>query len=268
MVPKFKYVELLVENHVAYLILNRPAKLNALNGLLMSEVISASKWINEQAEIRVVVLKGAGKTFSAGADLASFSSTESEISWSEKRDNAMTGKILIDTIAGIKAITIAEVHGYAIGGAFLMVLACDFRYASDDAFFSIPEVDIGIPLAWGGIPRMVREFGPMRTKELVITCRRFGATEAFNLDMLNGIFPINTLADKCRKIAQDIARKPHAPVQITKEHVNSVADSMGDWGNRHGGADALMATMSTEEFKSDATAYVKRLKNRSVNEKG
>ena len=190
MIPKFEYVELLVENHVSYLILNRPAKSNALNGQLMSDIISASKWIDEQPDIRVVVLKGAGKAFSAGADLLSFSSTESEISWAKKRNNAMIGKILIDTLAEMKAITIAEVHGYAIGGAFLMVLVCDFRYASDDAFFSIPEVDIGIPLAWGGIPRMVREFGPLRTKELVITCRRLEASEAVEIGMLNGIFSV------------------------------------------------------------------------------
>ena len=260
MTPKYEHVQILITNNIADLTLDRPEKLNALNAQLMDDIISACKWLDSQARIRVVVIKGGGKTFSAGADLTSFSSNDAEISWAKKRSNAMRGKILIDTISNMKAITIAEVHGYAIGGAFLMVLSCDFRIASDDAFFSIPEVDIGIPLAWGGIPRLVRELGPLKTKELVISCKKFTSSEAYRLGLLNDVVSNANLHNHCRNLADEISEKPYIAVQITKEHVNSVVDSMGDWGNKYGGADELMAPMNSEEFESISSAYIKKIK--------
>lgn len=262
MIPEYNNVKVITEGNIAYIVLNRPRKSNALNGAIMQDIVSAAIWCDDQDHVRVVILKGAGRAFSAGADLMSFSGFTPDSSWHDQRKTTMAGKKLIDTVANMKAITIAEIHGFAVGGALLLVLACDFRYAAQDSFFSIPEVDIGIPLAWGGIPRMVREFGPLLTKELVITCRRFSAPEALKWGMLNDIVPQKDLPDYCRNKAIEIAQKPYIPVQITKEHVNSVTDSIGDWGNQYSDAEALMAAMSTKEFAEIAMAYLQKLKEK------
>ena len=102
----------------------------------------------------------------------------SGMSWAERREIGQLGLRMADAIESMRAVTIAQVHGYAVGGGVVLVAACDLRVAADDAVFSIPEIELGIPLAWGGIPRLVREIGPALTKELVMTCRRFTPAEA------------------------------------------------------------------------------------------
>jgi enoyl-CoA hydratase/carnithine racemase len=117
----------------------------------------------------------------------------------------------------MRATTIAQVHGYAIGGALLLMMACDLRVVAEGTVFSIPEVDIGIPLAWGGIPRLVREIGPALTKELVMTCRRFTPEEAKGAGLVNRVVPEAALAEEVEKLAAELAGKPSVPVIITKE---------------------------------------------------
>ena len=100
--------------------------------------------------------------------------------------------------------------------------ACDLRVAAEDALFSIPEVELGIPLAWGGIPRLVREIGPAMTKELVITCRQFTPHEGKAMGFINRVVPLDKIEQHTPKLAEEIAAMPAAPAAITKEHVNAV----------------------------------------------
>src|SRR5258707_437093 len=90
-----------------------------------------------------------------------------------RREVGQLGLRMADAVETLRAVTVAQIHGYAVGGGVVLAAACDLRVAADDAVFSIPEIELGIPLAWGGIPRLVREIGPALTKELVMTCRRF-----------------------------------------------------------------------------------------------
>ena len=85
---------------------------------------------------------------------------------------------MADAIEQMRATTIVRLHGHIVGGGVVLASACDMRVAAEDARFSIPEIELGIPLAWGGIPRLVREIGPAMTKELVMTCRPFTSQEA------------------------------------------------------------------------------------------
>ena len=91
---------------------------------------------------------------------------------------APIGLRMADAIEQMHAVTIARIQGYAVGGGVVLAAVCDLRVAAEDAVFFIPEVDLGLPLAWGGIPRLVREIGPALTKDLVMTCRRFSPAEA------------------------------------------------------------------------------------------
>ena len=163
--------------------LNRPAKLNPLSTTTLNELVSAARYLDTMAEVKVVVVAGNGRAFSAGADLASFTAAES--SAAVARDAADAGRRMAEAIEAMRAVTVARIHGHCVGGGVVLASACDLRIAADDTRFSIPEVDLGIPLAWGGIPRLVREIGPARTKELVMTCRPFGAAEALAAGFLN-----------------------------------------------------------------------------------
>ncbi|MCH2413016.1 MAG: enoyl-CoA hydratase/isomerase family protein, partial [Acidimicrobiales bacterium] len=158
------------------LTLNRPDRLNALSNELMAEVAEAASWFDHQSDLRVVVVSGAGRAFSAGFDLSVFG--DDGPSPAGGRVPADTGRLMADALERTSPVLIAALHGHVVGGGLVVAAACDLRIATADVSFSIPEVDLGIPLAWGGIPRLVREIGPALTKELVMTCRQFGAEEA------------------------------------------------------------------------------------------
>src|SRR5215467_463887 len=147
---------------IGRLVLNRPERLNAMNSTMLRELAEAARWFDSQPDVRVVIVSGAGRAFSAGADLKEPRSTEG--SWPELREAARAGSRMIEAIDSMKAVTVASVHGYAVGGAVLLIAACDLRIAAEDAVFSIPEVSLGIPLTWGGIPLLLREIGPAMTK--------------------------------------------------------------------------------------------------------
>jgi len=260
MSPDFTTLNIEQKESIAFLTLNRPKRLNALSGTCLQELAEAAHWFNQQKHIKVVIIRGAGRTFSAGADIHDFPNnpTESE-TWIERRDKGQIGFRMTESIGNMQAITIAQVHGFAIGGAFLLMLACDFRMVAENTFFSIPEVDLGIPLSWGGIPKLVSEIGPAKTKELVMTCRRFDAKEAKDLGLVNQIVELNSLEKECLKLAKNLATKPAVPIQMTKEQVNAVARHIGAAYVGSAEGDMLQTVLKDPESQAAAMAYMKSI---------
>ena len=170
----FETLEVSADGPIGHLWLNRPDRLNALSTATLAELAAAARWFDEQADVRVVIVGGRGRAFSAGADLDGFPM----IGDVGLRQAADVGRVMADALEAMRAVSIARIHGWCVGGGLVVAAACDLRVATATARFSIPEIDLGIPLAWGGIPRLVREIGPALTKELVMTCREFGAEEA------------------------------------------------------------------------------------------
>src|SRR5207237_279332 len=128
-------------------------------------------------DCRVVVLAGEGRHFSAGADLRD-PEGRMPSTWSGRRRAAGAWPRLLDDLEALPQPTVARLHGAVVGGAGLIAVACDFRVAAPDLAFSIPEVALGIPLTWAGIPRLVREIGLPRAREVVMTGRVVGADDA------------------------------------------------------------------------------------------
>jgi len=130
--------------------------------------------------------------------------------------------------------------------------------AAQDTRFSIPEVDLGIPLAWGGINRLVREIGPALTKELVITCRPFDAAEALASGFLNRVVPVDELEVEVADLAAQVASKPVFATQATKAAVNEVTSKMVGMAGSWRDAEALMAGLHDPEGQAAAAAYLER----------
>ncbi len=190
----FATLEVAVEGPVGALWLNRPKRLNALSGEVLRELAAAARWFDTQSGVRVVVVGGRGRAFSAGADLDGFPSAAD----AGVREAADLGRLMAEALEGMRALTIARIQGWCVGGGLVLAAACDLRIAAESARFSIPEIDLGIPLAWGGIPRLVREIGPALTKELVITCREFTPQEAQAAAFLIGWWRIANWMGRCR----------------------------------------------------------------------
>ena len=182
-------------------------------------MIDACGALNRESDLRVVIVRGAGeKAFSAGFDLADFASGD--------RSGAHLGKAATDALDRVNAITIAAIRGNCIGGGVVLASACDLRVAATDTTFAIPEIDLGIPLGWSGLPRLVRELGPAVTKELVITCRPFDADEAKALRFVNQVVAPDALDATVQALAEAIAAKPRLGVLMTKQQVRIAAESL------------------------------------------
>ena len=239
---------------VATMMLNRPDRLNALSRQTLRDVVTACRWLDETSVIKTVVVRGAGRAFSAGFDLDDFQSLGDQGS---ARDNADLGRLAAEALTDCRPITVVAIHGHCVGGGLVLAAACDLRLASDTVRFSIPEVDLGIPLAWGGIPRLVRELGPAMTKELVLTCRPFGAEEAHALRFLNRVVPEDRLFDEADALAAELACKPTFSLRATKTHVNAVMEDLAGTRRNANDADTLIAALADEESRATSRAYLK-----------
>ena len=251
--PNFENLLVEVEGRVGRVTMNRPEKLNALSRQLMSEIVQLGAWLKLREDIRVIIFSGAGRSFCAGFDLNDFSSASAGES---PRQAADLGRLATNALTDVPQITIAAVHGHCVGGGVVFVAACDLRVATTDTTFIIPEVDLGIPLAWGGIPRLVREIGPALTKELVLTCRPFGANEAKAIGFINQVVATSDLETTVTELAANLASKTLYSLHSTKQQINAVMEEIAGTGRSAGDADMLVYAMRDPESREATDRYL------------
>lgn len=236
--------------------LNRPATLNPLGTETLVELARAGRWFDdEHPSVKVVVVSGAGRAFTAGSDLAGFSGPSGDA-------DPDAGRRMADAIESMRAVTVARLHGYCIGGGVVLASACDLRVAADTTVFSIPEVDLGIPLTWGGIPRLVREIGPAMTKELVMTCRRFSAAEAQSYGLVNRVVPEAALDDEVETLVSSLVEKSSLCLSATKRHVDAVTAVSVGLARTWNDADSLVAALRDPESRAAGARYLERVRRR------
>ena len=255
--PNFEALQVEVDGRIGRVTLNRPDKLNALSRQLMSEIVELGAWLKLRDDIRVVILSGAGRSFSAGFDLNDFSSASAGES---PRIAADLGRLATNALTDVPQLTIAAVHGHCVGGGVVFVAACDLRVATTETTFIIPEVDLGIPLAWGGIPRLVREIGPALTKELVLTCRPFEAAEAKAIGFINRVVAPEDLDTTVNELAENLASKTLYSLHSTKQQVNAVMEEIAGTGRSAGDADMLVYAMRDPESREATARYLAQRK--------
>jgi enoyl-CoA hydratase/carnithine racemase len=144
----------------------------------------------------------------------------------------------------------------------VLAAACDLRIAAEDVRFSIPEVDLGIPLAWGGIPRLVREIGPALTKELVMTCRPFGAAEAKAAGFVNRVVPAAELDAEVESLVAQLQAKSALTLFATKRHTNAVAEGMVATARAWNDADSLATALRDPESRAAAAVYLQQVRKK------
>ena len=239
-----------IEHGIGRLTLNQPDKLNPLGTNTLQDIIDATTWFNKE-NVSVVIVSGNGRAFTAGFDLREFTNTDST-----GKDGAVLGREMAEAVDRMKPITIASLHGYCIGGGVVLASACDLRIASENTTFSIPEVDLGIPLAWGGIPRLVREIGPAMTKELVMTCRPFDAEEAKSLGFINRVVKDADLESQTMNMAEAIRKRPQSVIETTKDQVRAATDDLASTKNEWVGEMLIGAANKDSVARSAAQNYL------------
>lgn len=235
--------------------LSRPSKLNAMSPTMLAEIIACAAWFDTATDAVSVVVHGSGRSFCAGFDLGAFREQREP---GDARDTADLGRRMADAVTGMRAVTVAAIHGHCVGGGLVLAASCDLRIAEADASFSIPEVDLGIPLAWGGIPRLVREIGPAATKDLVMTCRAVGADEAQRLGLVTRVVDAGGAHRAAVELSVELSQKSPLVLSMTKQHVNAIAEHVGSTSLSFFDADALSAAQRDPASRAAGRAYLGR----------
>lgn len=241
--------------------LNRPEKLNAINSRMHAEIQQACRDLADDGDARVVIVTGAGRAFSAGADLGgstsdpnrpALASANAERSPLRERIRSSAGNRTCAALEGLDQVTIGAVNGLAIGGAVVFLACLDIRVAAESSWFSIPEVDLEIPLTWNALPRLMRELGPARTKELVMTCDRFSSEDALRWGFLNHRVPDAEILSRARDLARKLLDKDPVALALTKSTCNALAESMVPAHVTHSDRDYLvLSRLLAEERKRE-----------------
>ncbi len=231
---------------VAQVWLDRPERRNALNTTALEEIVEVFERFQTDFATRVVILGGRGPSFCAGADRddppgSARMSGASDATPRERRWYAQLGRRALQAIESVEAVTIARLHGHAVGGGAVLPLGCDLRVAAQGTIFSIPEVDLGVPLTWGATPRLLRELGATRARELILLCDQFDAELAERWGLINRCVPMGQLDATVNEWAERIAAKPELAVHMAKTQFRAYAASavLGDASEMDG--DLLMA---------------------------
>jgi enoyl-CoA hydratase/carnithine racemase len=244
--------------------LARPEKLNAISFRMHAELQEACRQLADDDEARVLIFTGEGRAFSAGADLggsgpqtgrSGLATANAEPSPLRERIRSSAGNRTCAALEGLDQVTIGAVNGLAIGGAVVFLACLDMRIAAESAWFSIPEVDLDIPLTWNALPRLMREIGPARTKELVMTCDRFSSEDALRWGFVNHRVPDAELLPAASALAEKLLAKDAMSLALTKTTCNALAESMVPSAITHSDRDYLvLSRLLSEERRRNTGA--------------
>jgi enoyl-CoA hydratase len=218
------------EGPLAWLKLNRPDKLNAVSKAMISELNAALDQAEADDKVRVILVEGAGRAFSAGFDLDMGVGDELANASPERVREIMRRELrhdfdLIMRFWDSPKVTVAAVHGYCLGSAMEIALACDLTLASDDCRFGAPEVQFGSGIVALLLPWIC---GPKRTKELLLTgTDKVTAQQAADWGLVNRVVEADQLQESARQLALSIAQNDHLAVRLTKQAINRGLDTAG-----------------------------------------
>lgn len=251
------YETLLFEkrDRVGIITINRPDKRNALNIKTREEGAALLDELRNDTSIGVVVITGAGdKAFIAGADIAEFAGRTAMM----QRD-VMTARSLFTALDTFPKPIIAMINGYCLGGGCELALACDIRIASESASFGQPEINLGIIPGGGGTQRLTRLVGEGKAMEMILTGEIIDAKSAYEIGLVNHVFPADQLQAKTMEIANRIADKSPIALSLAKEAVKLASRSTLDEGLRRE-VDLFALCFSTEDKNEGVSAFLEKRK--------
>jgi enoyl-CoA hydratase len=200
--------------HIAMIQLNRPKVLNALSTELMNELVACLFTLDDNPQVRVIILTGDDRAFAAGADIAQMVTSTPIDQINDNRFRSW------QQFSQITKPIIAAVNGFALGGGCELAMSCDFILAGDSAKFGQPEISIGTTPGAGGTQRLTKALGKSKAMLMCMTGEMMGAQEALQTGLVAKVFPSNTLMQETLEIAKKIAGKAPVAIKLIKESVN------------------------------------------------
>ena len=217
----YKYVQYQADGKLAYVTINRPEALNALNEVVIGELLDCFQKINDDHSVECVILTGSGRSVVAGADIG----TMRDLEVLDGRDFTMFGQRLMDYVENMRQPVIAAVNGFALGGGCELAMACDIRIASEKAKFGQPEVNLGIIPGFGGTQRLPRLIGKGMAKYLIMTGEHISAQEALRIGLVQKVVVPEELMNEAKRVADLILSKAPVAIRMAKCAINTAEDT-------------------------------------------
>ena len=237
---------------VQVLVLDRQEALNAFSPELIDELIGALDDAAADPGVRAVVLTGAGRAFSAGADISRMAQMDVDAA----RVFAAQGHAMCNRIEGLPVPVIAAINGFALGGGCEVTLACDIRLASEAMKISQPEVALGIPPGWGGTQRLPRIAGEGFAKRMILTGAMIGPDEALAAGLVSAVHPADDLLDAAVAMGEEIAQKSPSAVALSKRLIHG---ALGERAYRlEAEAEAFAQQFADPERLEGMTAFLEK----------
>jgi len=246
------YVRLEVDDGVGTIRIDRPPA-NAIDLELATELQSAIREADTRSDVGAIVLWGGPQIFAAGADIKAMATWGPD----EVRPSVDALGAACDLLEMIGTVSIAAVHGYALGGGCELALACDLRYLAEDAVIGQPEIAIGVIPGAGGTQRLVRAVGPGRTRELVYFGRQLPAAEALSLGLAERVVPSDDLYETAVADAGRLARGPRHALAAAKTAIAAAIDTPGPAGI-HAEREAFLALFGTPDQREGMAAFLEK----------
>ena len=232
--------------------LNRPAKLNALTFEMLDEIWSLLQEILVHPEVRVIVLTGAGRFFSSGADLEILSALD--LGTFRTAQHRYWNRVFGE-IEKIQKLTIAALNGPALGGGLELALCCDLRYAVEDATLRMPQIQFGLIPDAGGTVRLPWLMGLAKAKEFILSGEAMSAKEAENCGIVNRVFSRDVFSDEVFRIAEKMAQKPPLAMGIGKQVINRSFQQRDARPGLEDATEAQCILISTEDYREGVRAF-------------
>ena len=219
------------------------------------EIPAAARRLDEDDEVRVVLLRGAGEeAFVSGADISEF---EARRSADNARQYEEDNRLAFEALLGVRKPVVAMIHGFCIGGGVALALTADVRFAAEDAVLAIPAARLGLGYPPHGLASLVSVVGPSVAKEILFSARRFGAREALDRGLVNDVFPKRELEERVRKLAGEIAA--NAPLTLRSVKL-VVRELLRDAASRDAQAIAasVRACFESEDYAEGVRAFLEK----------
>ncbi|MBT8270260.1 MAG: enoyl-CoA hydratase [Flavobacteriaceae bacterium] len=244
------------EAGIAYITINRPLKLNALNSETIRELNRALSEANEDSDIQVIILTGSGeKAFVAGADISEFADFDVE---EGKRLAAEGQELLFNFVENLSTPVIAAVNGFALGGGLELAMSCHFRVASENARMGLPEVSLGVIPGYGGTQRLTQLVGKGRALEMIMTAGMINAQQALDCGLVNHVLPQEELLDFCEGLAHKIMKNSPVAIAAAIKAVNANHDKSVNGFQVE--IEQFGHCFGTEDFAEGTSAFLEKRK--------
>ena len=249
------------QGRIAVVRFDRGDNVNAFSYQAMRELRDVTRDFEDDLDTTVVILTGSAKAFSAGFDLKDPEGRLRDTATiAEKIHRQRLGPKMSRAWQDMDQVTIAAIEGHCIGGGAALVVSLDFRFCGKSAHFRIPEVELGMNMSWGSIPRMIALMGPARTKQAVILASdRIPAPQALDWGLVEKVVDDGQALAAAMEFAERIAKQPPIPVRMTKATVNRFAFALHELGS-HMDPDQNVLTGLTEDYKEGTGAFREKRK--------